>query len=112
MKAEAYLAKPSYIQAQQAVDAFFLHDPPQNQFFCRALCVQAHLIAQQASQKKGAEYVQKILQAIDYILRALRISQQNGASYYFMVYNVSVHYYNITRLMVLFPVNLLRLCLF
>ncbi len=81
--------------------AFLLQDPARNQFFCRALFVQAQLQQHETltAQATGDELVRGTLKAVAFILRVLDIAMNanNRPRYDFLVYNASVHYWNSVR---------------
>ena len=87
--------------AERAVLSFLLQSPPKNQFFCRALFVQAQLQSQATLNAKatGDDLVLGTLKAVDFVRAALDVSMdiKNRPRYDFLVYNASVHYWNVIR---------------
>ena len=87
--------------AERAVLSFLLQSPPKNQFFCRALFVQAQLQSQSilTSGATGDALVVGTLKAVDFVLTAMRVAmdEKNRPRYDFLVYNASVHYWNVIR---------------
>jgi hypothetical protein len=87
--------------AERAVLSFLLQTPPKNQFFCRALFIQAQLQSQKTlnKQSSGDDLVLGTLKAVDFIRKALDVAMDanNRPRYDFLVYNASVHYWNVIR---------------
>ena len=87
--------------AERAVLSFLLQSPPKNQFFCRALFVQAQLQSSSilTSGATGDDLVVGTLKAVDFVLTAMRVAmdEKNRPRYDFLVYNASVHYWNVIR---------------
>ena len=87
--------------AERAVLSFLLQSPPKNQFYCRALFVQAQLQSQQTlnGQAAGDDLVVGTLKAVDFVRTALDVAMdpKNRPRYDFLVYNASVHYWNAVR---------------
>ena len=87
--------------AKQAVRSFLLQSPPRNQFFCRALFVQAQLQQRETldAQCAGDDLVRGLLKAVGFILTVVDIAMDptNRPRYNFLVYNASVHYWNVVR---------------
>ena len=85
--------------AQRACDQFFMDNPPQNQFYCRALFARALVEAWKARPLNGASAVRQLLHAVQFILQALDIALKPGnrPRYDFIVYNSTVHLWNVVR---------------
>jgi tetratricopeptide (TPR) repeat protein len=85
--------------AATAVHEFFLQDPPKNQFYCRSLFVKAQLEALKAARFAGDKALKQTQKAIAVLLEALEImlKPENRPRYDFLIYNVSVHYWRISR---------------
>jgi len=100
--AECATRIPNASLAQSAVDQLLLFQLPPSDILCRMLCVQGWVKASLTSQKQGAEGVNCLLQAINYLIQAMDVatSQEISAVAPQLVYNVSVVYWNITRRMV------------
>ena len=88
--------------AQRALDEFFDRKPIHDQHHVRALFASAELQALRAAAFGGHNRLQLVLSAIDTLLRGLAIAEKGGSagdapSYRFLVYNGSVHHWNIVR---------------
>lgn len=93
-------ARPA--DAQRALDEFFARHPVHDQHYVRALYASAELQALRAAAFGGHNRLQLVLAAIDTLLRGLAIAEKGGsagdtASYRFLVYNASVHHWNIVQ---------------
>jgi len=97
--AEAAIKNKDFKTAHEAVRKFFLQAPPHDQFYCRALYIQALIEAENAKPLNGSEAVYQLQKAIGYVLEALEIAilPDNSPRYNFLVYNASVHYWHVAR---------------
>ena len=99
--AETAVANGDFAMAHKASERFFLGHPPEDQFFCRALFVRAQVQAYNNVDATGQDAVDKTLTAVSSLLRCVEIalSPLKFPRYNFIVYNASVHFWNITRRM-------------
>ena len=88
--------------ALQALDEFFGRNPVYDQHHVRALYTSAELQALRASVFGGYNRLQLVHAAIETLLRGLALAEKGGSAgdvsaYRFLVYNGSVHHWNIIR---------------
>ena len=104
--AECATRVPNVSLAQATIDRLLILQLPPSDLLCRMLCVQAWVKASITSHIQGAEGVNCLLQAVNYLVQALDVvallppQDQSDFSPHHLVYNVSVVYWNITRRMV------------
>lgn len=96
---ETAVANSDFAVAHEASEAFFLGNPPEDQFFCRALFVRAQVESHNSRNATGQEAVDQVLIATGRLLRCVEISLSplKFPRYNFIIYNVSVLFWNITR---------------
>lgn len=82
------------------LDRFFHISHERNQFYCRALFVQAQLHSLPANSSIAIKRFEHVSSALSFIMEALQIAMQSEyqPSYQFLVYNASVHFWRICRL--------------
>ena len=97
--AEAAVANLAFGDAQRMTRQYFLREPARDQFYCRALFVHALEEAKEARRFAGMAAVEQLLKSISFIERVLDIAllPANRVEYAFLVYNASVHLWNICR---------------
>lgn len=99
--------------ARGALAAYFREDPPRDQYYVRALFIQALLRSREALKYNGLIRLTITKEAIQFLLQAITIAEEfavmissNPASndtsaYGFLIYNASVHHYSIIRSLLL-----------
>jgi len=111
--AESCLECGEVAKAKECAEDFFKQKNCKDQYHVRALFTMARCEAQlppatppplgtpksmtDSTQLNGAEEIRRVLRATKYITRALEIARGND-SYKFLIYNGSVHFWNICRL--------------
>ena len=99
LAAEVALTNGHYGLAREKNREFFLSNPPRDQFFARCLFVVASCDAQKTEEEElnGSEATRQRLKSLAHILDALDIAKTHSPRYDFLVYNASVHFWNIAR---------------
>lgn len=99
--AETAIKNGKFDVAHDCSELFFLRDPPQDQFFCRALFIRAQVQAFNSGSATGQDAVNRLEVSIGHILHSIEIalSPSKFPRYNFIIYNASVHYWNVTRRM-------------
>ena len=97
--AEAAVANLAFGDAQRMTRQYFLREPARDQFYCRALFVHALEEAKESRRLCGMAAVNQLQNSISFIDRVLDIAllPANEEQYAFLVYNASVHLWNICR---------------
>jgi hypothetical protein len=88
--------------AQEALDMYFGFDPIHDQYFVRALYTSAELQSLRASLYGGRNRLDLVLAAIETLLSGLSLAEKGGSAgdsvtYKFLIYNGSVHHWNVVR---------------
>lgn len=99
MGAEVAMTNEHYSLAREKSREFFLSNPPRDQFFARCLFVAAACDAHKTEEEElnGSDATRQRLKSIAHILDALEIAKTHSPRYDFLVYNASVHFWNIAR---------------
>lgn len=88
-------------QAYRALTDFFRTDPPQDQYYIRALFCRGLLRSRESRAYNGNAKVSVVKEAIVFILQGLLIAEDrtatNSGNYNFLIYNASVHHWSIAR---------------
>ena len=94
---EAAVHLEKYDVASSALAAFYDQGSRNDQFLCRAYFLDALIRSNKASTSFGAQALETRKGAIEKVLSAVTVALENKEKYGFVVYNASVHFWNIVR---------------
>lgn len=83
--------------ARSSVERFLASRPTSNQFLVRAHYALGQVLALECATAKGELFVQGILGALAEVQKGLATAAELGSAHRFLVYNGSVHVYNLAR---------------
>lgn len=97
--AEACFKSKSFEKCSEAVQWFFDSIPQFDESYLRATFISANLTHYYAKKKglKGKELVERILNSIQLIIKAVKIGLENTERYSFLIHDASIHFWNINR---------------
>jgi len=95
--AEAALRQQGVPLARECVERFLDGRPASNQYLVRAQYTLGLVEAAECSAAKGEALIAGTLGALETIRKGLALSLELGPTHHFLVYNGSVHVYNVAR---------------